>query len=440
MRHSIVVAVWVGLLCSKSAVAQELPKVEIPLTSIWALDMPGTRDIYGLDLMNFAERSSPGWGYEEFRSERQNSIDEIRTALASWPAGEESLPGFVVGRKTDFGVLRAAGMALARGLKSYGPRPKLAYDLHERHFGTYSFPSGDESTLVFFSHPSSYYIRLVSVTRQGNQFTVRFKAEPHYTAESTVHFALIPLGKLPAGEYLVRYEQVGMDRKYFERGFVPFTPQQERRLICRHFNFVVWDRPADELIEPKQGAFSIPLDKIWSEGMEGTRDVRELDPDPREVRSPTQVIRRWLKLQRIPLREPPQGGQRAAPGFVVLGMDARALKMAATKIGQPRKDTDGILARSDVSVVVYGYPPKGRMQIAAIDRHDSTVTVSYRIVPSDTPGAAGQYAIIPLGKLPSGEYSVRMVQVADEVAIEVDPGIVARGISGNFTFRMGEGW
>ena len=420
--------------------AQEPPEIDVPLDSIWALDMPETRDIYGLELMDFDERSSPGWGYEEDRKEREGAINGIRKSLASWPAGEDSLPGFVVGRKLDYGVLRAAGMALTRGLQSLGPRSKLAYEINERLWGTYSFPSGDESTLVFYTHPSSYYVRLDKVTRQGNTFTISYRAEPHYTAESTVHFALIPLGKLLAGEYQVRFEQVAMERKFHERGFVPFSPQQQARLICRNFNFVVWDRPADEAIEPRDGAFRIPLDTIWAEGMEGTRDVKELDANPRDVRSPSRTIRNWLRLQRGPLRDPPLGGKPLASGFVVLGTDERALKMAREKIAQPRKDTDGFLANSDVSIVVYGIPTGGRLQIAAVDRLDSVITVSYRIVADENPDKSGQYAIIPLGKLPPGEYDVRMVQIADDQAVKADPGIAARGVSSSFSFRMSEGF
>lgn len=438
--RSLPLAILLGISLINHLHAQEPPKIEIPLSSIWALDIPGTRDIYGLDLMDFNERSSPGWGYEEFRKEREGSINAIRKTLASWPAGEESLPGFVINRKPDYGVLRSAGMTFGRGLQSLGPRSKLAYEINERLWGNYSFPSGDESTLVFYTHPSSYYVRLDSVTRQGNTFTVSYRAEPHYTAESTVHFALIPLGKLLAGEYQVRFEQVAMERKFHERGFIPFSPQQQARLICRNFNFVVWDRPADEAIEPKEGAFRIPLDTIWSEGMEGTRDVRELDANPRDVRSPTRTIRNWLRLQRGPLRDPPLGGKPVASGFVVLGTDERALKMAREKIGQPRKDTDGFLADSDVSIVVYGIPIGGRLQIASVDRLDSVVTVSYRIVPEKNPDKSGQYAIIPVGKLAAGEYDVRMVQIADDEAIKADPGLIARGVSGNFSFRMSEGF
>jgi hypothetical protein len=440
VRYSKLVVFCVLTLCAGRLPAQESPEVEIPLESVWALDMPGTRDVFGIDLMNFAERNSPGWGFEEFRSERESSIGSIRTSLASWPAGKEALPGFVVGRKTDYGALRSVGMALSRGLKASYPRAMLAREITERLFGTYSFPSGSESTLVFFTHPSSYYVRLDRVTRRGNTFTVHYKAEPHYTAESTVHFALIPMGQLPAGEYQVRYEQVAMERKYLDRGFIPFSPQQQARLICRNFNFVVWDRPADEAIAPKEGAFVIPLDKIWAEGMQATKDVRELDPNPGDVRSPTRMIRNWLKLQRGPLRDPPLGGDPAGEGFVVLGDDQRTLAMVRDKIGKPRRDTDGLLAGSDVSIVVYGYPPKGRMQIASVNRDDTIISISYRITPVTVPEQSGQYAIIPVGRLPAGEYSVRMLQVADQDAVDGDPGIAARGISRNFSFRMSGGW
>jgi hypothetical protein len=102
--------------------------------------------------------------------------------------------------------------------------------------------------LVFFSHPSSYYARLRTVERDGNQFTVSYQFEPHLTPESTVHFALIPLGKLPAGEYRVVYRQLPIDEKFAAQGFQPVEPRAAE-LVAHNFKFTIGEVRPDETFE-----------------------------------------------------------------------------------------------------------------------------------------------------------------------------------------------
>jgi hypothetical protein len=95
-------------------------------------------------------------------------------------------PGFVVG-SVDAAALLTAKMVLCDGLK-----PKD------------SFLTKHELTLVFFAGDIDVFI-LKPVKREGNRIIVDYEIPDRLDKRPMVmpHFALIPLGKLPAGKYEV---------------------------------------------------------------------------------------------------------------------------------------------------------------------------------------------------------------------------------------------
>ncbi|MBA3484768.1 MAG: DUF1559 domain-containing protein [Pirellulales bacterium] len=129
---------------------------------------------------------------------------------------------------------------------------------------------------MFFSYPAAYHLRLTKVERDGESITVRYRYQPHWSAESTVHFALIPLGRLPARKYNVKFEQDPMEQKYQDAGFLRVW--QERKTVALPFSFTIYEPPSPTLAEPDKDAVQIALKEIWSDGMPGTRDISELEP------------------------------------------------------------------------------------------------------------------------------------------------------------------
>lgn len=161
------------LLAPAACSATDTPTTqEIPLSEIWALDMPGTRP------MN-RSRTQKGWG---FAAPEGRWVEEIRQAL---PAAGDAVagPGFVVpGRGMP--ALRAAHAVLAGG------RPRRN-----------RVAAGRPATLVFFARELGSYVHLRSVTYAAHRFAIDYRFVPHMTKEMTVHLALIPLPNLRAGRY-----------------------------------------------------------------------------------------------------------------------------------------------------------------------------------------------------------------------------------------------
>lgn len=429
-------AVAIVFMSATPCFAQDagLEAVRIPLETIWALDMPGARDIHGIDLGDFDGRSRPGWGFEEFRKERAGGIEEFRKSLAIKAPSEDAMPGFIVPSAADANALRYASSRVASAMR-----------YEKQGLGAYSFQSGNEVTLVFFTHPSSYYVQLVNVERRGGSIKVQYRVVPHFTAESTVHFALIPLGKLPAGEYFVEFEQAPMERKFQEAGFIRYDSTKERRLVCRSFSFTVWDPPLAELEAPAEGATLVPLDQIWGYRMPGTRDVRELDgelgKDQPLSEAPSNRIVRWL-MGRAPRELPPGLGPRtqlrADRGFVVIGEGAKSLQAAWDRLIRPRQDREGVGAGSKVTLVFFAHPAPGYVHIQGVEWVNDEIAVKYRIVPHETMESTAHFALIPLGTPKEGEYRVRMIQLPTPKDVlggrEIDPAVVRRTVCGDFTF------
>lgn len=148
---------------------------EIPLKGIWARYMPGTQNVREL---------SP----------------KLSDDLAVWLMRQSSK-----GRNAGMCFLvPGEGKAALQGavdvLIGGEKRPtKLA---------------GKEVSLVFYSYSAPGVVTIDSIEREKQTVTVRFEVTIHDEAISTTHFALIPLGNLPAGKLEVEVVEVEPDTPY----------------------------------------------------------------------------------------------------------------------------------------------------------------------------------------------------------------------------------
>ncbi len=416
MRTVCLLAAALSLGVASFAVAAEPASdspVEIPLETIWALDMPGTRDIEGIDLPSVPQRSFPGWGFDEFKQFRQDVIERLRNALSAKPSSEEALSGFVVSvpPKADLlGVLNLQVTAGLKGKASFGGRNAI--------------PSDQDAYLIFYSHPASYYVRLKSVKRQGRTIDVEYFFEPHYTLESSVHFAMIPLGKLEAGEYEIRISQAPMDEKFIRAGFIRVTDFQAKRFVSRPFTFTVYDRPAP-VTEEDPVAERIPLDHVWALHMNGTRDVRELASDA------AANIRRSLTRQT---------GERAKAGpcFFVTGEGEESLRNAAKVLVDGVPPAKTLPVDKNVSLVFYSYAAPGYVVLHSVRHSDFRVTVRYKVLTHDSTNMSVHFALIPLGTLPAGRVEVEIVEVASETPYS-NHNLTNRAVCDSCTIKIEEG-
>jgi hypothetical protein len=98
----------------------------------------------------------------------------------------------------------------------------------------------DEITLVFFSEPiSGTHNNLRAVERRGNDIEIQYQLEPYNEGHLTFDMALIPLGKMPVGEYRVKFRQLPIGKEFLQRGYKPINEKWDQTLLCKPFTFRV---------------------------------------------------------------------------------------------------------------------------------------------------------------------------------------------------------
>lgn len=198
MRLILALAVAIS---SASLVVAEERDIEIPLKSIWAHEMPGTHDIHEL----------------EGKSDSENSLMAvIGRALKARPKVGQAFA--VEGKGLE--ALKAAFAVITK------QRP-IAKSL-----------SGEVS-VAFFTQYSPYYVHLANVTRKGKTVRIEYELLPHRTLNRTLHFALIPLGSLPAGDFKVEIAAKPMAKEFIQDGFKEVEDEAKELIVSSSFKFHV---------------------------------------------------------------------------------------------------------------------------------------------------------------------------------------------------------
>jgi hypothetical protein len=179
---------------------------EIPLKSIWAWEMPGTRDIRELD-----EKSRP--------KDSESLASRIAQLLKHRPA-DTPRPGFAV-NGSGIDALNQAHLVLA------GEQAEPSSLKAER-----------EVSLIFFAFEFGYYVHIQSVERQNREVTITYEFVPHLTKDLAKQIAIIPMGRLEAGKWKVNIVQAPMAKKYSEMGAKTIAA---RNVVCGPFEFTLSD-------------------------------------------------------------------------------------------------------------------------------------------------------------------------------------------------------
>jgi len=400
-------ATWFFVLLSVTALAEppsEQPK-QIPLDQIWGYNLPGTRDITGLPLPE---------DIEQLRLGRERNIEEVRRALTAKRPADHALSSFILPRSPDLHVLRIAGGQLESD-------SRLGAQSRARISNSYS--TSNELTLVFFSHPTSNPVRLKNVERQGSKFTVNYQFEPPSTPEVNVHFALIPLGQLSAGEYQVEFEQ---------------TPnvQDSSKIVCQAFSFKVVEPPAAETKR-----FLIRPDTIYVYDMPQFGDVREFE-SPRTIHPGWQIKDTPLVYDiGRSLHRPFQENHSAGAAFVVEGYRKTALTNAHAVLTNKAERMTEVPSDTDLTLVFYSLTFGRYVWLDSVEQSKTEVVVDYRFVSHMTAEATNHFALIPLGTLSPGPVEVKIRQLPPKAVSGTHHGPVEnaeRIVSGSFTFEVVE--
>lgn len=163
-------------------------------------------------------------------------------------------------------------------------------------------------------------------------------------------------------------------------------------------------------------AETIPLANAWAMGMPGTREISKLDPGERVGKTKsrygklTQGIRDSLTLDRRP----------AGPGFAASGTDKDALDTAYRILVKDRKPSETV--SSKINLIFFSLDSGANIQLESVERDAKDITIRYRFIGRGTLMMKNQFAIIPVGVLPTGKYRVELVQLpakSDDPTIDV---------------------
>lgn len=139
--------------------------IDIPLSEIWALNMPGTKP------MNRTLRGTP-LAYE---APEGALVAEIASTLHAAPRRNTAGECFAVEGR-GMVALRAAYEVLVKGTAKQS-----------------NFRKGQQISLVFYSLPFNAYVHLVQAEQRAETIQLRYRFVQHETREMTVHLALVPL-------------------------------------------------------------------------------------------------------------------------------------------------------------------------------------------------------------------------------------------------------
>lgn len=190
--------------CSFFSYAEDA--VEIPLSEIWAQNMPGTRKISELE----KDTPSEKWLMKEIRAKH---------GFGTWEA--KAGPAFAVAG-TGLEALKNAHAMIA------GKQPRPA-----------SFQQGHDISIIFFSLASGNYVHLTEVERNQNTIQIKYEFVPHYEKHLTRHFAIIPLGKLPSGHFKVDIAAEPFGQRFIEQGFKEIPDERKLPRVSSSFEFNV---------------------------------------------------------------------------------------------------------------------------------------------------------------------------------------------------------
>ena len=150
---------------------------------------------------------------------------------------------------------------------------------------------------------------------------------------------------------------------------------------------------------------NIPLVEIWGYNLAGTRPIRELEPETASIQAlghSASEIRHFLATK-------PKGQIKARSGFVVPGSGSEALRQAhAVLVGN--KEPNVVAASDPVSLIFFSHQAGFSVELCGVTRNKNHVEIQYQLTPQKAGVLRASFAVIPLGTLPSGNFSVKPIQ------------------------------
>jgi hypothetical protein len=184
----------------------------------------------------------------------------------------------------------------------------------------------------------------------------------------------------------------------------------------------------------------VPLKDIWGYGLKGTKPIAELGPP-----LPNGIANQ--NMNEIGLAIGGKVRQPAGPAFIVKGPDRMAFKSMAAKFKgerhglRPAHEKWGQTFDSDDVWLVFYSHPSMTIELDKVKIVGKRIIVTYHFVITYQREVHHSYALIPLGKLPKGDYEVEIVRsktvdrMGNDKESETTPRLIAT-VCKNGTFQI----
>lgn len=175
---------------------------------------------------------------------------------------------------------------------------------------------------------------------------------------------------------------------------------------------------------------TIPLEKVWGHD----RPLRELEPEYFAYRNTPEKIREYsdpkkiqemqskakdslvLAIERVMNGLSEVSEQNAGTGFAVHGRDRKALREVHKVLVKGEKPESAFYEDTELSIAFFARPAQPKVRLLRGERHGSVIKIYYGLISHGLGNLTWNLAMIPVGKLPPGEYQVELIRASDEEA------------------------
>lgn len=211
---------------------------EIPLEDIWALGMPGTKDVRELDPGGIARI------HKDTSDAEAEAIVKRYHNSTTYKLQKTFVKYFENAEKPEVLVVQGTGeKALTNLLRSLTEKtPKLKTPV----------PSDTELTLVFYAQPTIHHVRLAKASRDGRTIKLEYTYKTGLSRDTAFRYALVPIGKLDPGELNI---EVSLTRPKASQ-LSPLSDDDAKRYVSQSTSIQIKDGSESEREEKADAAAS----------------------------------------------------------------------------------------------------------------------------------------------------------------------------------------
>jgi len=349
--------------------------VTIPLNQVWALGMPGT------DPMSILRRDG------KYLFEEGPLLDDIRKSLTPHPAGHTQE------RPRCFAVTGSADDCL----------DKVSDILAGRASPATAFPVGSDVNVVLCSCSSACMFRVEEVSRyfnsvrshkpRGSIVNIRLLISPVTTPKPAAQLAVIPIAEMPTGLVHVKVSA--------------FTKDDDRSQLEKcSCSLIQWPNYSFSGFRDNHSASKAPKPWPARPAIIPTTDIHGSNVEKTIPFDDAQLIERICPA---PTKQQSNTASSQS-GFAVAGTRMDALREAHQVLTLGRPVVSEFPSGSDITLVFYSKTSGTYVHLTNVERCRTDITISYQFTPHATAQVTEHIALVPLGALAPGKYSVDIVR------------------------------